>query len=267
MGRASIRLIEAEQGFQLVGAVGKKGASYIGKDVSTLNNSNNTGILIKDELNSSLANVQADVLLEFTVADSAFEHAKLAIEKGIRPVVGTSGLKEDKVQILKDLAKKHKVGALIIPNFSLGAVLMMEFAKQAGEHFANVEIVEMHHTEKHDAPSGTAMYTAKKLAEAKKNFNIPTVDEKELVTGARGGQHSSGVRIHSLRLPGLISHQEVIFGGPGELLKIKHDSFNVDCFTNGIKMSLNAVMQLNELVVGLENILPNYKKAPATSLA
>jgi 4-hydroxy-tetrahydrodipicolinate reductase len=168
--------------------------------------------------------------------------------------VGTSGIGTE-VSVLSELAKKSKTGCFIVPNFSLGAVLMMEFAKQAGAFFSNVEIVEMHHTKKVDAPSGTAMYTIGKLASHEKQFNPSEVAEKELIPGSRGGKAESGVRVHSLRLPGLISHQEVIFGGPGELLTIRHDSFNTDCFMKGIIIAVKAVMNMDHLVVGLESVL------------
>jgi 4-hydroxy-tetrahydrodipicolinate reductase len=142
-----------------------------------------------------------------------------------------------------------------VPNFSVGAVLMMEFAKQAGAFYENVEIVEMHHTKKLDAPSGTAMHTAGKLKQSGNRFNPKEVEEHELLPHTRGGQTDAGVRIHSLRLPGLISHQEVIFGSPGELLTIRHDSFNTDCFLRGIKMSIQAIGELDELIVGLDHLL------------
>src|SRR5262249_22280557 len=143
--------------------------------------------------------VKPDVVLDFTEADAAIETAKLALERGVRPVIGTSGLDMEAVKLLQETSKKLKVGGLVVPNFSLGAVLMMEFAKEAARHFPHVEVVEMHHTGKKDAPSGTAMFTARKLAEVSNKFN-PPVDEKELLEGARGGRHSSGVHVHSLRL-------------------------------------------------------------------
>jgi len=132
---------------------------------------------------------------------------------------------------------------------------MMEFARQAGRFIPNAEIVEMHHTQKIDAPSGTATHTANKLGESRNHYNAKRVEEKELMPGARGAVHASGVRVHSLRLPGLISHQEVLFGSEGELLSIRHDSFNTKCFIEGERMALAHVMSLKKLVVGLDQIL------------
>ena len=177
------------------------------------------------------------------------------MQHGIRPVIGVSGLGEDKIKALSKLTEDKHLGAMVVPNFSLGAVLMMEFARQGGAFFEHVEIVEMHHTKKLDAPSGTAMYTAAKLKQSGNTFNKREVEEHELLPHSRGGQTESGVRVHSLRLPGLRSHQEVIFGGAGELLTIRHDSFNTDCFLKGIKMAMLAVKQMNGLTVGLDALL------------
>jgi 4-hydroxy-tetrahydrodipicolinate reductase len=255
MGKASARLILEDPELELVGAFGPAGASYVGADIGTLTHMPTTGILVSNRIEELPAKVQPDVLLDFSLADAAVEHAKFALQHGFRPVIGASGLKEDKIKTLTELTAKQHLGAMVVPNFSVGAVLMMEFSRQAGAFFENVEIVEMHHTKKLDAPSGTAMHTASKLKQSGNRFNPKEVEEHELLPHSRGGQTDSGVRIHSLRLPGLISHQEVIFGAPGELLTIRHDSFNTDCFLKGIKMSIRAVMDLDELIVGLDQIL------------
>lgn len=253
MGRLSSKLIVEDADFVLTGAIGRPGSPYIGKDVGEVTQRGAMQVNVTDDLAAALAN--ADVLLDFTVADISVQHARQAIEHGVRPVIGTSGLPDSAVEELTALASARSIGGMIVPNFSVGAVLMMEFARQAGSFFQNVEIVEMHHTRKLDAPSGTAMHTVKKLASTGNTFNRSEVDEHELIEGARGGAGQSGVRVHSLRLPGLISHQEVIFGGPGELLTIRHDSFNTDCFTSGIRLALNAVMQLSGIEIGLDKIL------------
>jgi 4-hydroxy-tetrahydrodipicolinate reductase len=201
------------------------------------------------------------VLLDFSHAEAAVENAKLALKHRVRPVIGTSGISAKDVEELSTLAQESKLGAMVIPNFSVGAVLMMEFARQAGALFENVEVIEMHHTGKRDAPSGTAMHTLGKLAAAGHEFNKPVVDEKELLPGARGARGQAGARVHSLRLPGLISHQDVIFGGDGELLTIRHDSFNTNCFLKGILLAVQSVMKLDRLVVGLDAVLPLGGKA------
>lgn len=253
MGRLSSQIVWQDGDFELVGAIGRAGASYIGKDVGEVLRGENTSVKVTENLADVLPG--ADVLLDFTVSDTTVRHAKLAIEHSVRPVIGTSGITDQAIAELTALAAAKNLGALIVPNFSIGAVVMMEFARQAGNFFENVEIVEMHHTRKLDAPSGTAIHTIKKLASTGNSFNRKEVDEHEIMSGARGAEGQNGVRVHSLRLPGLISHQEVIFGSPGELLTIRHDSFNTDCFVNGIKMALNAVMHLNNLRVGLDKIM------------
>jgi len=255
MGRAISKAILAAPEYQLLGGFGRPGADYTGKDICELIGQKPTGILVSNSLLEILARSTPDVLLDFTHAEIGFNAASMALEKGVRPVVGSSGLTAQMVKDLGELSAKKKIGAMVVPNFSIGAVLMMEFAKQAGVFYQNVEIVEMHHTEKLDAPSGTALHTAGKLASVGSNYNPKKVDEHESLPGARGGVHASGVRIHSLRLPGLISHQEVICGGPGELLTIRHDSFNTDCFLKGIFLSMRAVMSMDGLSIGLEGLL------------
>ena len=255
MGRASSRLLLDSDEFEIVGAYGKPDASYVGQDLGTLLALPTTGIEISKNFQSACAKTKPDIVLDNSVTAHSVEVAKSGINEGIRPVIGTSGIPESALSEISALSKQKKVGALIIPNFSIGAVLMMDFARQAGEYFGNVEIVEMHHTKKLDAPSGTAMHTTKKLAASRAEYNIKEVDEHEILTGSRGGLGQSGVRVHSLRLPGLISHQEVIFGSPGELLTVRHDSFNMDCFLQGIMMSLKFVSSIDELVIGLDIVL------------
>lgn len=256
MGRYCTRLFAESADFKLIGATGRPGAGYVGKDCGELVGLLKTGVVIAGGLADLPANLQADVLLDFSHAEPAVEHMKWALENGLRAITGSSGLDPQDIKALSELAARQHLGAMHVPNFAVGAVLMMEFARQAGAFFPNVEIVEMHHTKKLDAPSGTAMHTARKLSESgNKSFNPREVEDRELLEGSRGGKVESGVRIHSLRLPGLISHQEVIFGAPGELLTVRHDSFNTDCFGKGIELALKAVMDLDHLVVGLESIL------------
>ncbi len=256
MGRASSMLIlEGSEQFELVGAFGRENADYAGLDVGEFVGCKSNGVKISNGLSSMLSQCKPDIVFENSVAEYSVEIAKTLIPAGIRPVMGTSGIPDADVKALDELSRKHRTGALLIPNFSIGAVLMMEFARQAGAFFENVEVVEMHHTKKLDAPSGTAMHTVKKLASMREQYNAKEVEEHELLKGSRGAVGQSGVRVHSLRLPGLISHQEVIFGGPGELFTIRHDSFNMDCFLKGIGLSLSFVMGIDHLVLGLDNVL------------
>lgn len=254
-GRATARLFLDDPGFQLVGAFGKSGADYVGEDIGTLTNSASTGILVSNSISQLPAGIQPDVLLDFTVADAAIEHARCALEMGFRPVIGTSGVGDDKIKILSEIAERKRLGAFVVPNFSIGAVLMMEFARQAARHFENVEIVEMHHTRKLDAPSGTAMHTVRKMESNGKTFNPIEVEEHQLLPNARGGRSEGGIRVHSIRLPGLLSHQEVIFGAPGELLTVRHDGLTTESYLRGIKIAVESVMKMDRLYVGLDKVL------------
>lgn len=255
MGKSSAQLLSDDAHIELIAAIGRPNASYVGNDVGEMTTGKPTGILVSNVIEELPPGVKPDVLLDLSLGEAAFHTAKRALERGIRPVIGASGLGEEHIKILSKLAQSKRLGALVIPNFSVGAVLMMEFARQAGAFFEHVEIVEMHHPKKVDAPSGTAMHTVAKLSSNEKQFNPSQVQEKELLPHVRGAQTESGIRVHSLRLPGLISHQEVIFGAPGELFTVRHDSFNTDCFSKGIKMAILAVMKLDQLVVGLDKVI------------
>ncbi len=256
MGRASVQMILEDQELELVGAFGRAGAGYAGKSmIAGFSGGGSTAVMVSNGIEDCFATNKPDVLLDFTIAEPAVEHAKYSIERGVRPILGVSGVDPSDVETLSNLAKAKGVGAMVVPNFSIGAVLMMEFARQAGKHFNNVEIVEMHGTKKLDAPSGTAMYTTRKLAENSKAYNPKEVKDRELLNGARGGVTEQGVRVHSIRLPGLISHQDVIFGSEGELLCIRHESFNTNCFIKGIILSIKSVTKMSSLVVGLEHLL------------
>lgn len=173
----------------------------------------------------------ADVWLDLSVPGAVAQNVEAALWKQMRPLVGTTGLTADTIIKLNQLATKQALGGLIAPNFSIAAVLMIQLAQQAAQYLPDVEIIELHNAKKVDAPSGTAKYTAQQI---KPNGSVP---------------------IHSVRLPGLVAHQEVLFGGSGELLTIRHDSFSRTSFMPGIKLALQQVMQLDKIVVGLENIL------------
>jgi 4-hydroxy-tetrahydrodipicolinate reductase len=258
MGRASAHAVAAAPDLRLVGAFGKAEALYVEKSLDELVGlplKNRTGILVSNSLADCLANSRPDVLLDFTEANSAGSFALAALENNVRPVIGTSGLSKEQLEKIDDYCRKQGLGALVIPNFSVGAILMMNFAQQASKLFDCVEIVEMHHARKIDAPSGTAMHTARKIAENGRVYNTTAVQERELIAGARGGKFENGLRLHSIRLPGMLSHQEVLCGAEGELLTIRHDSFNTKCFEQGIVLAVKAVMSIKSLVVGLDSFV------------
>ncbi|MFM7579974.1 MAG: 4-hydroxy-tetrahydrodipicolinate reductase, partial [Microcystaceae cyanobacterium] len=145
-------------------------------------------------------------------------------------VVGTTGLSAEQIQDLSDFAEKASTGCLIAPNFAIGVLLMQQAAVQAAKYFDHVEIIELHHNQKADAPSGTAIKTAEMLAELGKSYNAPLVTEKELIAGARGGNGPENIPIHSVRLPGLLAHQEILFGAPGQIYTLRHDASDRSCF-------------------------------------
>jgi 4-hydroxy-tetrahydrodipicolinate reductase len=195
-----------------------------------------------------------DVWIDFTTPAAVFENVKLAISKQIAPVVGTTGLTDEQVAELNELAKKENVSGLIAPNFAIGAVLMMKFAATAAKYFPDVEVIEMHHDKKLDAPSGTALKTVEMMKENRTYKMQGHPDEKETISGARGAE-VDGMRIHSVRLPGLIAHQQVQFGGVGEGLIIRHDSYDRISFMTGVHLACTKVKSLNGIGVGLENVL------------
>ena len=206
-----------------------------------------------DNLSDSIIQSQAQVAVDFTTAAVVMENAEAIIESGARPVIGTSGLLPQQVSKLQKLCKKNNNGGVVAPNFAVGAVLMMKYAQDAAKYFPNVEVIELHHALKADAPSGTAIKTANLLAESRKS--VPKkIDEKEILPGARGAD-AQDIRIHSVRLPGLVAHQEIIFGGLSQTLRIKHDSIKRDSFMPGVCLACKKVMHMEELVYGLEHLL------------
>ena len=156
--------------------------------------------------------VDIDVLVDFTQPKSIFENAKYCLSNGIKTVIGTTGLKDSEIEELKQLSQKNNIGCLIAPNFSTGAVLMMMFSQMAAKYFDNAEIIELHHNQKKDAPSGTAIKTALMMSQAKETFKKGNCAEVETIEGSRGGTSYSDIQIHSVRMPGYIASQEVIFG-------------------------------------------------------
>ncbi len=206
------------------------------------------------DANGIIAATRPDVMVDFSHHEWTQQIAPVAVRAGVRPVIGTTGLTEHFVQQLGDQCDEHRIGGVIAANFAVGAVLMMHFAAVAAPFFEVAEIIELHHDRKIDAPSGTALATARGMAAAHgHNFTTPPT-EKETVPGTRGGQQQ-GITIHSVRLPGLVAHQEVLFGGQGQTLTIRHDSTSRDSFLPGVILAVHAVMQRPGLVIGLERLM------------
>ena len=209
---------------------------------------------LNDNLSEIINQSRAQVVLDFTDAEVVMDVTLRIIEAGARPVIGTSGLLPQQVNELQTLCRKLKIGGLIAPNFAIGAVLMMKYSQDAAKYLPNAEVIELHHDGKLDAPSGTAIKTASLIAESRKSFSKKKSHEKEIIQGSRGGD-TEGIRVHSIRLPGLIAHQEVIFGGKSQTLTIRHDSIHRESFMPGVCLACKKVVGLKELVYGLENLL------------
>lgn len=251
MGSETVRLIAEVDRFELVAAVDSKND---GKLVSDLEDLPAIEAPVYDDFESCINEIKADVLIDFTNPEAGKRHTEMALKNGIRPVVGTSGFTDKEVKELSGLAGQTETGAIIAPNFAVGAVLMMKFSQLAAKYFPDVEIIEQHHDRKLDAPSGTAVKTAEMIAKVREAKDQGHPDEKETLEGARGAEYG-GMHIHSVRLPGLIAHQEVLFGGESETLKIRHDSYHRKSFMSGVKLAVETVIGLNVLVYGLDNIL------------
>ncbi|OGI00048.1 MAG: 4-hydroxy-tetrahydrodipicolinate reductase [Candidatus Melainabacteria bacterium GWF2_37_15] len=244
MGQAVINAVLQENDLELVSAI----------DVMNVGQQTG-GVTIEESLEKALLSKQIDVIIDFTNPELVFKHTKLILEKGARPVIGTTGLTESQIEELKKLSQEKGFGCLIAPNFALGAVLMMMFAQQASKYLSNAEIIEFHHNKKKDAPSGTAIKTAQLMTQERAKFSQDNCLEIETIQGSRGGVTESNIHIHSVRLPGFVAHQEVIFGAPGQALTIRHDSFDRISFMPGVILSIRHIMKNNDFVYGLENIL------------
>lgn len=196
-----------------------------------------------------------DVLVDFTQPSSIFENAKYCLTHGIKIVIGTTGLSDTQIEELKDLSKNNNTGCLIAPNFSTGAVLMMKFAQMASKYFDNTEIIEFHHNQKKDAPSGTSIKTAQMMASINDNFKKGNCEEIETIKGCRGGKSYSDIQIHSVRMPGFMASQEVILGSAGQVLTIRHDSHDRKCYMDGVLLAVNHIYKNNNFVYGLDKIM------------
>ncbi len=206
---------------------------------------------IKDAKDS----VNIDILVDFTQPQSIYENALYCLNNGINMVIGTTGLTDSQICELENLSKNTNTGCLIAPNFSTGAVLMMKFAQIAAKYFNNAEIIELHHNQKKDAPSGTAVKTAAMMAEVNENFASGNCTETETIKGARGANSYNNIHIHSVRMPGFMASQEVILGSNGQTLKIRHDSTDRECYMPGVLLAIRYVNEHKNFVYGLDNIL------------
>jgi 4-hydroxy-tetrahydrodipicolinate reductase len=258
MGREVIKAVHQAEDMEIVGAVDQN-LSYLGQDAGEVAGCGVIEIPIVNDLQSILVLATQEtiqgVMVDFTHPDSVYENVRSAIAYGVRPVVGTTGLSSQQINDLAEFADKSSTGALIIPNFSIGIVLLQQAAIQASQYFDHVEIIELHHNQKADAPSGTAIKTAEMLSNLGKIYNPALVEETETLTGAKGCIAGDNIRIHSVRLPGLIAHQEVIFGAEGQIYTLRHDTSDRSCYMPGVLLAIRKVTQLKSLVYGLEKII------------
>jgi 4-hydroxy-tetrahydrodipicolinate reductase len=245
---------------QKVGVLGARGrvGSEVCRAVRAADDLDLVAEIDADDDIDALVTSGAEAVVDFTRPDAVMDNLEFCIDHGIHAVVGTTGFDEGRLEQLRTWLKAApRTGVLVAPNFSVGAVLMMRFAAEAARFFESVEIVELHHPDKADAPSGTARRTAELVAEARRAAGCPPMPDatSTQLDGARGAD-VAGVRVHGLRLRGLVAHQEVLLGGPGETLTIRHDSTDRASFTPGVLHGLRAIADRPGLTIGLENVLP-----------
>ena len=207
-------------------------------------------------LSSDLSQVLsgADVVVDFSNATGAMSAIRTASAHRVNVVVGSTGLGDDNYQEADGLANEHGVGIIIAPNFAMGAVLMIHLAREASRFFDYADLTEMHHEAKIDAPSGTALAIARAAVEGKSGGFVNVEAEKELITGPRGGDYE-GISVHSARMPGRVAHHELVFGGLGQTLTIRHDSVSRESFMPGVTMAIREVVKRTGLTVGLEKLM------------
>ncbi|WP_042355285.1 4-hydroxy-tetrahydrodipicolinate reductase [Bacillus rubiinfantis] len=252
MGREAVNLVMNTNHFELAAVVDHKFDGMMLSDLEGYQAAVN--VPIYTDIEKCLQAVEADVLIDLTTPEAGPHHAKTALLHSVRPVVGTTGFTKEQLLELEQLCQEKELGCIIAPNFAIGAVLMMKFSQMAAKYFPDVEIIEMHHDGKLDAPSGTAVKTAEMISAVREPKKQGHPNEKETLNGARGADYN-GMHIHSVRLPGLIAHQQVMFGADGQTITIRHDSYNRASFMSGVKVAVETVMKQNVFVYGLENIL------------
>ncbi len=253
MGMEVVKAVANDDELTLVGGVD---CSHKGEDIGELVGIGTLGIPMHDNLAEALKEQKPDIVVEFTNPAVVYSNVKTCLEHGVHCVVGTTGLTEEQRNDLDAIGRKHGANVLIAPNFSLGAVMMMKVAAELAPYFPDVEIIELHHNKKYDAPSGTAILTAKLIHEAQEAAKVvPSEDlTRESLPGARGAKFDD-ITIHSVRLPGYVAHQEVLFGGHSETLTIRHDSLHRESFMPGVVLACKKISEHEGLTYGLEHYL------------
>ena len=233
------------------GNMGQSAVSAVSKD-SSLNLVDTLDI--NDSLVNSIQKNSAEVVVDLTHPNSVFENVSTILKNNAHAVVGTTGLTQKQLEILDGIASASKKAVIVCPNFAIGAILMMKFAAQAAKYMQRCEIIEYHHDKKADAPSGTAIKTAEIISKKHTQINSIPLEEKELIKGARGAKKEN-IPIHSIRVPGIIANQDIIFGSLGQTLTIKHETVSRDAFMPGLILAIKATSSHSGLVYGLEHLL------------
>ncbi|MDQ4097360.1 MAG: 4-hydroxy-tetrahydrodipicolinate reductase [Actinomycetota bacterium] len=247
MGSLVCRAVAADPDLELVAGIDPL---HAGIDLRRVTGADVPGVVSPDA--GALERARAEVAIDFTHVDAARQNLAWCAANGVHAVVGTTGFVEDDY---KDLATRFTTSnCFIAPNFAIGAVLMMRFAELAARYFETVEIIELHHDQKADAPSGTAMLTAQRVAAASSDW-APDPTEKVVVEGSRGGTAAAGIQVHSVRMRGLVAHHEVLFGTAGQSLTIRHDSYDRSSFMPGVLMAVKSVATRPGLTVGLDALI------------
>ena len=247
VGQEVVKAVGQEPEMKLVGAVDLK---VTGDSLPLADGSGS--VPFSADLAAMLNSCEPDVMVDFTIAKASMPAMRIAAEHNVNVVSGTTGFSADELNEMQKLAEANEIGIAVAPNFALGAVLMIHLAKIVGKFIDHAEIVELHHDKKVDAPSGTSLMTARAMAEARgKPFLPPAAGE----TTPSRGQTVEGINIHSIRMPGLMAHQEVIFGTAGQTLKIRHDTINRECYMPGVILAVKTVVKQKGFIYGLDKLL------------
>ena len=262
MGKEVVTSVTKSPDCKLVGVVDLN-ESNNGKNISEIINIPDTDLYVSNDLEASLCTIsqncrdsgQKPVMVDFTHPKSVYENTRAAIAYGVSPIIGTTGLTPSQINDLTVFSQKAFIGGAIIPNFSVGMILLQQAASVAAQFYDNVELIEMHHNQKADSPSGTCIKTAEMIEEYPKNFNDSNVIESQSLNGVRGGVRDSGINIHSVRIPGLLAHQIVMMGSPGETYTIRHDTIDRKAYMPGVLESIKKIGNYETLVYGLEKLI------------
>lgn len=251
MGRSMSLAILGEEDMVQVAAVDQ---ACVGADMRDLCGNGQLVLFVEDDLAAAIERTRPDVMLDFTVPAAVMENLRIAQAHGLPAVVGTTGLTAENLAELEESCQKTGAPIFVASNFALGAVLLMRFAAEAARYLPEYEVLEIHNERKADAPSGTALTTLRMMEEQRTEDSLGAANLAETVPGCRGGAYA-GSRVHSMRLPGAVAIQEVIFGGPGQMLSMRHEATSRDCFFPGVALALRKIGELKGLTCGLEKLL------------